>query len=109
MSRLNLQVSRVFTIGEIEACFANALDRLKKVDATVSISDVMETVNVRLQDEMKKMLSEAIKEMEQSPQPAAAPQAAPAQNPAGITPPWMQQAEFSAPTKKTRKRTAPKV
>ena len=92
MSRLNLKTSRVFKSSDIQACFTDALNKLKNSDDAFSINAVMETVDACLQGEMERMFLEAMKEWKQGPQ---APQ--PAQS---AIPPWMQGA---APKKKTRK------
>ena len=73
MSRLNLKTSRVFKSSDIQACFTDALNKLKNADDAFSINAVMETVLTFLQDEMERMFSEAMKEWKQAPQqpPAA--------------------------------------
>ena len=116
MSRLNLKTSRVFKSSDIQACFTDALNKLKNSDDAFSINAVMETVNACLQDEMERMFLEAMKEWKQGAQIPHTAQSA--------TPPWIQQAaapvapgtippwaapESSVPAKKARRRTAAKV
>lgn len=91
MSRLNLKTSRVFKSSDIQACFTDALNKLKNADDAFSINAVMETVNACLQDEMERMFSEAMKEWKQAPQQP---------HPSTVIHPWMQGA---APKKTTRK------
>lgn len=114
MSRLNLKTSPVFKSIDIQACFTDALNKLKNSDDAFSINAVMETVEACLQDEMERMFLEAMKEWKQGPQTPHTPKS--------VTPPWMRQAaavpagtppwaapEPSVPAKKPRKRTAAKV
>jgi len=88
MSRLNLKTSRVFKSSDIQACFADALNKLKNIDDAFSINHVMETVNVCLQDEMERMFLEAMNEWKQVPKGAPA-----GFNPQTAIPPWAQQEE----------------